>query len=97
AVLREHFLEASDAANPDQMEQLLPRVAKMLAEMVFERDAAALQLRVQDLLHQRRAAAAGARGSGARLDGAHGGAAAFDRRADRSLADVVAGADLRVG
>src|SRR6185437_98859 len=94
AVLREHFLEASEAAHPDEMEQLLPRVAEMLAKMVLERDAAELQLRVQDLLHQRCAAAAGASGSGARPDGAHGGAAAFDRRADRSLADVVAGADL---
>src|SRR6185437_7899039 len=92
AVLREQPVEGPDAGGANEMEELLPGVVEVLAEVIFERDAAAPELDVENLLDERRAAAAGARGPGARLDRAHRGAAACDRRADGSLGDVVAGA-----
>ena len=58
--LREQLVEGAQAADAHQVEQLLARVGKVLAEVVVDGDAAARELGLQDLRHQRRAAAAGA-------------------------------------
>ncbi len=62
--------------------------------MVVDADAALLELGVENLRDQRRAAAAGGAGLGLALERADRGAAGFDGRAQAALGHVVAGADL---
>ena len=95
AVLGDHVLEGLELADAHQVEQLLARVRKVLAHRGVDADAALLELGVEDLRHQRRAAAAGGAGLGLGLERADRGAAAFDGRAEAALGHVVAGTDLR--
>src|SRR3989475_12610430 len=62
AMPRDDRIETHELADPDEVEQLLARIVEVLAQVVFHVDAAFLQLAVQDLLHQRAAAAAGGAG-----------------------------------
>ena len=93
AVLLDHGLERPQIADADQVEQLLPRVLEMLAEMVLDIDSAFLQFGIEDLLHERCAAPAGAARFGCALQRANGGAAGGDRFAQCAFAHVVARAD----
>ena len=60
AVLLRARLEAVETRRPDEVEQLLARVGEVLAQVVVDGDALALELRLQNLRDQRRTAAAGA-------------------------------------
>ena len=95
AVGDEGCVEALDAPDLDEVEQALARVREVLAEVVVHREAACLELGIEYLLHQGRAAAAGGARLGAFLQRADGGIARVDCRAERTLADVVAGANDR--
>ncbi len=96
-MLGESCLERAQSANADEREELLPGVGEVLTQVVVDGDAFALELRLQDLRHERRAASASARGARVLLQRADRCAAGIDRGADRSLAHVVAGADLGSG
>jgi len=81
----------------DDLEQLLPGIGEVLAQMVLERDAGPRHLGLEEIRHYRQTAAAAGAGLRARLDLGHRLEALLaDGHADRRLADVVARADLGI-
>ena len=91
-------VEAVDAAELDDLEQLLARVGEVLAEVAVRPSRpAAASSRVEQVGDQRHAAAAAGAGPGAGLDAADAWSARCSRIAAQiaPLRDVVAGADLR--
>src|SRR5690606_14733056 len=93
AVPGQQLLEALDAFHADEVIELLAGVGEVFAQALVDFHAAGAQLVLDHLLEQRGAAAAAGGGLGAGLDPGDVAAAAVDGRADRPLADVVAGAD----
>ena len=87
--------EGPDLLHLDDVEQLLPRVREVLAEIRAHRLARRLELLLEEVGHQREAAAAAGARARLRLHVAHRPAAAgADGRADVALAHPVALADL---
>ena len=97
AVAFHKLVERADLLDLDDLEEFLPGVGEMLAEVIIHLAAGGLQFGMQKLGHQRKASAAAGAGLGGRLDLAHRvELPVANRAADPPLADVVAGADLDV-
>src|SRR6185503_16134935 len=90
AVLADDVLEAPQSADPDEMEKLLARVGEVLAEVVLHVHAALSELGVEDLLHERAAAAAGRARLRLLLERAQRRCAGGHGVADAALGDAVA-------
>src|SRR5262249_145614 len=95
AVLSDKVVERFDLVDLDDVEQFLPRVRKVLAEVVDDRLAGSGQLLLQDVRDQWDAAAASRPGLRPALQFANRREAfVANGLANLAFADVVAGADL---
>jgi hypothetical protein len=94
AVLGDDVLEGLVALDPHDVVELLACVGEVLAHALAHRHPQAQQLLVEDLGHERRAAAAGRGALGGLLERPEAVGTVRDGGADPALADVVAGADL---
>ena len=97
AVALHELVKRADLLDLDDLEEFLPGVGEMLAEVIIHLAAGGLQLGMQKLGHQGDASAAAGAGLGGRLDLPHAvELAVANGTADPPFADVVAGADLHV-
>ncbi|MNP49268.1 hypothetical protein D3C76_1434430 [compost metagenome] len=87
---REQVIEGANAAYADQPVELLAGVGEVLAQAFVDRHATGRQFVLEDLLEQRRTAAAAGGGLGATLDRGEVATATVDGSAHRTLADVMA-------
>ena len=93
-VFRQQLFKGFDAFHPDEVEQFLTGVRKVLAQVIVDFDALFRQFGVEHLSHQRDTAAAAGTGFGFRLQRRHRVAAFINSGNQCALGDVKAGANL---